>query len=292
MKSGFTAIIGRPSAGKSTLLNKICGQKVAITSPIPQTTRNSIKGIFNSKEGQIVFIDTPGYHQSEMGINKLFQKAVFNAKNDSDLLLYVIDCTREPGAEEKEIIEILSKGTTPLIVAINKIDSTRKMIKETREFVEANLKPVAIIETSAVTGKGLDALAGSIYAELPEGHPFYPEEFYTDQTPDFRISEIIREKAISKLEREIPHCLYVEICDMEMRGDKSKRLHVRAFLVVETESQKGIVIGAKGSRITKIRHEALYDLNSIFPYKVKLDLRVKVNPKWRKKDYLIKGLYK
>ena len=288
MKSAFVAIIGRPSAGKSTLLNALCREKVSITADVPQTTRNKIRGIVTEEEGQLVFIDTPGYHHSDKKFNQYLKDVVLSSLEEADMLLYVVDATRPPGSEEREIIEILNKEKgKPVLLVINKIDKDARYSAEIRGLLQVNVHPDALMETSALQGTGVDALRDRLIELAPEGELMYPEEYYTDQEPEFRIAEIIREKAISQTTQEIPHALYVEVADTEM---KDGELWVRAFLTVESESQVGIVVGKGGKRIKWIRIASLKEFKKIFPYKVRLDLRVKVNPRWRRKDYLLKGM--
>ena len=293
MKSAFVAIIGRPSAGKSTLLNALCGEKVSITASVPQTTRNKIRGILTEERGQMVFLDTPGYHNSERKYNNYMMGVVASSLEECDLVTYVVDSTRPMGKEEQELIDMMTTKGKPLVVVLNKCDTDSKYKQDIRGFLKVNLKPESIIETSALKSEGIDELKKSIFEAAPEGEQMYPGDFYTDQDPEFRISEIIRERAISKMSQEIPHSLYVEISDTEMKGKGEKeKLWVRAFITVERESQKGMVIGKGGDQIKQIRKESISALNKIFPYKIQLDLRVKVNPKWRTKDYLLKGMIK
>ncbi len=293
MKSAFVAIIGRPSAGKSTLLNALCGHKVSITASVPQTTRNKIRGILTEARGQMVFLDTPGYHNSERKYNNYMMGIVSSSLEECDLVVYVVDSTRPMGKEEQELIDMLTAKGKSLVIVLNKCDTDSKYKQDIRGFLKVNMKPESIIETSALKSEGIDTLKDAIFETAPEGEQMYPDDFYTDQDPEFRIAEIIREKAISKMSQEIPHAMYVEISDTEMKGEGEKqKLWVRAFLTVERESQKGMVIGKGGDQIKLIRKEAISDLNKIFPYKIQLDLRVKVNPKWRTKDYLLKGMIK
>ncbi len=290
MKSAFVAIIGRPSAGKSTLLNALCGEKIAITAPVPQTTRNKIRGILTREEGQLVFIDTPGFHHSEKKFNLYLKDVVYSALNEGDMVLYVVDSTRLPGQEEKAIIDLLERQKEkPVLLVLNKKDLSSPYREEIRGLLGLNVGPEALLEVSALEGDGLQELQNRLYALAPEGELMYPREYYTDQEVEFRIAEIIREKAISQTEEELPHALYIEIADTEM---KEKELWVRAFVTVERESQVGIVVGKGGQRIKWIRIASLKELNKIFPYKIRLDLRVKVNPRWKRKDYLLKGIIK
>ncbi len=290
MKSAFVAIIGRPSAGKSTLLNALCREKVSITADVPQTTRNKIRGIVTEEEGQLVFIDTPGFHHSDRKFNNYLKDVVHSSLEEADMVLYVVDATRTPGPEEQEIIQILKKQKDkPVLLVINKTDQKSVYLSEIRGLLSVNVHPDALMETSALEGTGVDALRDRLIELAPEGELMYPEDYYTDQEPEFRIAEIIREKAISQVSDEIPHALYVEIADTEM---KENELWVRAFLTVESESQVGIVVGKEGKRIKWIRIASLKEFKKIFNYKVRLDLRVKVNPRWRRKDYLLKGMLK
>lgn len=218
---------------------------------------------------------------------------VSSSLEECDLVVYVVDSTRPMGKEEQELIDMLTAKGKSLVIVLNKCDTSSKYKQDIRGFLKVNMKPESIIETSALNSEGIDTLKDAIFEAAPEGPQMYPEDFYTDQDPEFRISEIIREKAISKMSQEIPHAMYVEISDTEMKGEGEKqKLWVRAFLTVERESQKGMVIGKGGDQIKLIRKEAISELNKIFPYKIQLDLRVKVNPKWRTKDYLLKGLIK
>ncbi len=292
MKSAFVAIIGRPSAGKSTLLNALCGEKVSITADVPQTTRNKIRGILTKEEGQLVFIDTPGFHHSEKKFNQYLKEVVYSSLEEADMVLYVVDATRPPGKEEKEIIELLNRQKEkPVLLAVNKTDLKGAYLEEIKGLLSVNVHPDALMETSALKGIGVSELQTRLYELAPEGELMYPEDYYTDQEPEFRIAEIIREKAISQVTEELPHALYVEIADMEMKNE-GRELWVRAFLTVESESQVGIVVGKDAKRIKWIRIASLKEFKKIFPYKVRLDLRVKVNPKWRRKDYLLKGMFR
>jgi len=304
MKSAFITLIGRPSSGKSTLVNKICGHKVSIVSATPQTTRNVIRGIFTEERGQLIFQDTPGYHISEKKINNELKHVTENAINDAEIILYVFDCTREPGAEEKRIIEYLSSLNAVIIVALNKIDLITIPEKNINEFMvslenylkknlckKENNKDISMCHVSAMTGDGVDKLLDTMFDKAPSGEQLYPPDIYTDQDVSFRISEIIREKAVNRTKEEIPHSVYVEIADIEMTKTKlGEELWVRAFLIVENESQKRIVIGSGGEKIQAIKKAAKREIKSIFPYPVIIDLRVKVNHNWRKKRGIITKL--
>lgn len=293
-KTATVAIIGRPSAGKSTFLNTACGEKVSIVSPFPQTTRNAIRGIVNGERGQLVFVDTPGYHESDKKLNILLKAIAHDRLPESDVILYLIDASREPGAEETVITEMLKSVSNRLVIAINKIDLPSARPGMIRIFLAKQLSDVnadRIFEISAEKDTNIDPLLIKLFEMAPVGYALYPEEYYTDQDVDFRISEIIREKAMNNTREEIPHALYVEISDMEMRKN-GKEMWVRAFLVVERESQKSMVIGKGASMIKKIRLEAVRDLNKIFDYRINLDLQVKVNRNWRQKDPVLGRLMK
>ena len=293
-RSGFVAVLGRPSAGKSTLVNALCGHKVSIVSPVPQTTRNRIRGIVTREAGQLVFLDTPGYHLSERRMNRKMQGVAIGALEDADLLLYVVDASRAPGEEERAIAARIAEAALPRIVALNKTDLLRgeRGVEEApaRGFLREVLPDTPVHAVSALQGHGVEELLTALFSGIPMGEPFYDAEFYTDQSPEFRIAEILREQAFAVTSQEIPHCLYVEIADLEMRDPPAEHLWARAFLVVERESQKGILVGKGGERIKGIRAAAERECNAIFPYPVKIDLRVKARPKWRSNEGLLDRL--
>jgi GTP-binding protein Era len=193
-KSAFVAIAGRPSAGKSTLVNTFIGEKVSIVSPVPQTTRNTVRGILNKNEGQLVFLDTPGYHISEKKLNLRLRDVSTEAFGDADIVLYLVDATRKPGPEEEAIAVALIHAADRLVAAINKVDSPEADPDSARLFIASKFPKAQIFEISALTGAGLPELLAALYAKAPEGPAWYPEEYYTDQEPVFRIAEIIREK--------------------------------------------------------------------------------------------------
>lgn len=293
-KSAVVAIIGRPSAGKSTFLNTASGEKVSIVSPVPQTTRNAVRGIVNTSLGQLVFVDTPGYHESEKKLNLRLKATASDQLENADAVLYVIDATREAGREEQLIASLVAPHTKKLVAAVNKTDLGAAKPAAAREFIAQtlpDLAPYRIFDISAEKDTNIDDVLRALYDIAPEGEPLYPEEFYTDQEVDFRIAEIIREQAINRLYDEIPHAIYVDIADMEWRRN-GKELWVRAFLCVERESQKGMVIGKGASMIKTIRLEAVRQLKEIFPYRIDLDLQVKVNKNWRQKDPVLNRILK
>ncbi len=286
MKSAVVSIIGRPSAGKSSLLNAMCGQKIAITSPSPQTTRNAVRGILTAPAGQLLFLDTPGYHSSEKKFNHHLQQIAVNSLNDSDLILYVADATRQPGEEEQQILSLLSRQNTQIIGAVNKCDLPVAKPKISHFAAAEMLGEIPIIRTSAATGLGIQELIDTLFSHAPEGDLLYPEEFYTDQSPEFRAAELIREQVINRVTQEVPHAVYVEIADIETDEEKGM-LWIRAFINVERESQKGIIVGKQGSMIRDVRKSSQKELAKVFGYSIKLDLRVKVQPKWRRQDDIV-----
>lgn len=286
IKTAVVAIIGRPSAGKSTFLNTACQEPVSIVSPIPQTTRNAIKGIVNTSYGQLIFIDTPGYHTSEKKLNLRLKNVTETQLEDIDCVLYVIDSTRTPGEEETHTAQLLKNIQEKVVVAINKTDLPTSKTAPIRQFIATNLSNIPnerIFEMSAEKDIGINEVLKGLYDISPEGEPMYDEELYTDQDLSFRVCEIIRGEAINRLQDEIPHAVYVEVADVEHRNE-GKKLWIRAFLCVERESQKGIVIGKGASKIKEIRMAAIAKLSEIYVQKIDLDLQVKVNKNWRQKD--------
>lgn len=288
-KSAFVAVIGRPSSGKSTLMNALCGEKVSIVSPVPQTTKNTIRGIVNRPEGQLVFLDTPGIHDSDKRLNQRLRDIAREALGEADFILYVVDSTRAPGREEEAIAALVAPYRAKTLAVINKTDAEGSDIARGRAFLDTALPGVEILEISALTGAGTPALLARLFDRAPEGPAWYPEDYYTDQEPVFRIAEVVREKVLLHTREELPHAVYVDYKDSGRREDGA--LVYEADLVVERESQKGILIGAKGATIKRIREEAEHDLADIFPYLVILSLRVRVRPDWKKDEKLIRKLY-
>jgi GTP-binding protein Era len=289
VKSATVAVVGRPSAGKSTLVNRMCGGKVSIVSPVPQTTRNRVRGILTTETGQLVFIDTPGFHLSEKKFNRYLTDLVSRTLSEVEEALYIVDGSRAFGAEEQALLDILRRAAKPMVICLNKKDSAGSFRASVREKIAGAFPEAPIVEASALTGEGVEEIRDRLFALAPDGQAMYPPDFYTDQTPDFRISEIVREKAIALTRQEVPHSLYVRMEDLEMRDDGAT-LWARGFLLVERESQKGILVGKSGEKIKAIVREAERELAEIFPYAVKLDMRVKVDHEWRKKDPLLRKL--
>jgi GTP-binding protein Era len=311
-KAAFAAVVGRPSAGKSTLINLLCGNKVAIVSPVPQTTRNAIRGIVNRDQGQLVLVDTPGMHLSGKKFNRRLSETAVRSAAEADIVLYVLDASRVPGPEEEAVAAQMvrrsagpnpSAGTVPafpVLAAINKMDLPAADYRRTREFLRRAVPALGddqCFPVSAEKNEGVEALLSKLYDLAPEGTPFYPEDYYTDQEVDFRIAEIIRGAALPHLRQELPHAIYVEVADREFRdpgpggaAGKSQRLWVRAFIICERESQKGMIVGKGGTIIKAIGEASRRELNRIFDWKVELDLRVKTGKDWRHNDVLLKKL--
>lgn len=293
MKEATVSVIGRPSSGKSTLINTICEMKVSITSPTPQTTRQKIRGIYTDQRGQLIFIDTPGYHISEREINKRMQEVTISSLSDSDIILYILDGKREARKEEELICSLIKKAKRPIVAVINKKDIlSEDDIKRTTAFVEDNLGSISLLLASALLDEGVDEILIELFKKAEEGELLYSEDQYTDQDLEFRITEIIREKAISTLSDELPHALYVECADLEY-NEGSKEVWIRAFICVERDGQKGFIVGKGGQNIKRIGSEARKELKRIFPgSSVRLDLKVKTSEKWRQNSIILDKIFK
>jgi len=288
-KSAFVAVLGRPSAGKSTLVNALCGWKVSIVSPVPQTTRSQVRGVVTRKEGQLVLLDTPGLHDSERRMNALLRDSARQAVSSADVLLYVIDCSRKPGAEEDIVAALAAPHAAKTVIAVNKVDAKGADPAAAEAFAAERVPGARTMRVSALKESGVEELALALLSMAPEGPEYYPEDVATDQEPVFRIAEIIREKVFLHTRDELPHATYAEVDDAEMSAD-GKRLSVRASIAVERESQKGMLIGKGASMIKRIREEAERDMNEIFPWRVKLELQVRVDKDWRKDSATLKRL--
>ena len=289
MKSGFTAIIGRPNVGKSTLLNCILGQKIVITTDKAQTTRKRIKGIYTTEKGQIVFVDTPGVHKP---LNKLGEFLLDEAKiaiPDADVILFLVDGSESAGKGDRWIAENLLETEIPVIIVMNKVDKLKKP-----EKVEENLlsyktlfnKNLPVVRVSAKTGRNIDTLISEIYKKLPQGELLYPEDVVTEETMRSVTEEIVREKILLNTSDEIPHSVAVKV---EQYQEEDEIDRIRATIFCETKSQKGILIGKNGSMLKKIGMEARQDLEKIVEKKVFLGLEVKVEKDWRKKESSLKN---
>lgn len=292
-RSGFVVLLGRPSAGKSSLLNAVCGHHVSIVSPVPQTTRNVIRGILSEERGQIVFLDTPGLHQSDKQMNRRLREVALEQIADAEAAVYLLDATRPPGPEEQDLAEIIGGVDLPVVVATTKCDLETADPERCRRFLREHgidseaVELGGLPEELAETRFGVSELVDRLFAVLPEGHSWYPEEFYTDQEPAFRIAEIVREAAIARARQELPHAMFVEVADLEQRDGG---IWARVFILVERDSQQGIVVGKGGATITAIRREAESRLAGLFPDPVKLSIQVKVRAKWRSDTSLLKRI--
>lgn len=293
MKVATVSVIGRPSSGKSTLVNTICEMKVSITSPVPQTTRNKIRGIYTDQRGQLIFTDTPGYHLSDKEINKRMQEVTVSALEDSDIILYLLDGTRSAKKEEETIADMIKASKRPVVAAINKGDIlTDNNVEDARFFIEERLPSTPICICSALNDEGVDEVLIELFKFAKEGELLYGEDQYTDQDLEFRISEIIREKAMSNLSDELPHVIFVDVSDLEYDAE-SQRIWIRAFINVERNGQKGFLVGKNGENIRRIGTEARKEIRRIFPgSSVRLDLQVKTSEKWRSNSIVLDRVFK
>lgn len=288
-KSGFAALIGRPNVGKSTLMNRLIGQKIAITSNKPQTTRNKIQTVYTDEDGQIIFLDTPGIHKAK---NKLGEYMVAVAKNtlrDVDVILWLVEASDYIGAGERVIAESLNRVDTPVILVINKIDKVKK--EEILLFIDA-YKDICdfaeIIPVSALNGENTENLVPLIFKYLGEGPQYYDADTITDQPERQIAAELIREKALRNLDDEIPHGIAVAI-DIMRERDRGNIMDIEATIICERDSHKGIIIGKKGSMLKEIGTHARKDIEAMLGIKVNLRLWVKVKKGWRDSDFLIKN---
>ena len=292
MKCASVAIIGRPSSGKSTLLSAICESKVSITSPTPHTTRNAIRGIYTDSRGQLIFTDTPGYHLSEKKFNKKMQEIAVASLEETDAVLYMLHATRKPGEADDSITSTLSGLSVPVLCCVNKHDIlSDAQVRETKEYLKRTMPGRTILVASAKEDEGVDEILIELFKHAPEGELLYDENTWTDQNLEFRISEIIREKAMNSVTAEIPYAIMVEVSDLEYNEEENK-VWIRAFITVERESQKGIMVGKGGENIKKIRVAAFKDIKKIFPSsKLEIDIRVRVNGKWKSNDMILTKVF-
>lgn len=287
--SGFVSILGRPNAGKSTLLNALVGSKVAIVADKPQTTRTTIQGVLSLPEGQVIFVDTPGIHRSDTPINKRMMESVRSALSDRDLLLFMVDATAPFSSADRDAIDLVKKARTPAILLLNKTDALKEKAallplidryKELNEFEE-------YLPVSALAGSGLDDLRSAIFKRLPEGPQYFPPDHVTDQPERFLATELIREKIIHETRQEVPHAVAVLIDHWEEQPHITR---VAATIYVEREGQKGILIGARGQLLKKVGTQAREEMENLFDRKFHLELHVKVRPKWRENQVFLNSL--
>src|SRR5579884_3507190 len=288
-KSGFVSILGRPNAGKSTLLNALVGQKVSIVADKPQTTRTAIQGVMTTPEAQVIFIDTPGIHRSTSAINRRMMEAVRGSLEERDLLIFTVDATKPFTEEDEMALSTLRDGAPPVLAAFNKIDALESkhqllpLLEEyRRRFDFAEYLPI-----SAVKGEGLEDLRKQVIARLPEGPEYFPPDHITDQPARFLAAELIREKILQATRQEVPHSTTVMVDKWE---ETPRLLRIYATIFVERDGQKAIIIGAKGSMLKRIGTLAREEMEKLFDTHIHLDLHIKVEPGWREKHAFLNSL--
>ncbi|QSV45544.1 GTPase Era [Geobacter benzoatilyticus] len=289
-RSGFVSIIGRPNVGKSTLLNRILGEKIVITSDKPQTTRNRIQGIHNVPDAQIVFIDTPGIHQARSRLNKYMVEVAVSAIREVDLILFLVEANQKPGEQEQEIMDVLAGATAPVFLVINKVDLTEKGAVLERIAAYKDRFPFReIVPVSAGTGDGVEYLVELVRKALPEGPVYFPDDILTDVPERFIAAEIIREKVFRLTRDEIPYATAVEVDSFKEREDGGL-VSIAATITVERDSQKGIVIGKKGAMLKKIGSASRVEIEKLLNTKVFLELFVRVRKDWSEDERMLKEL--
>jgi GTP-binding protein Era len=287
-RSGFVAIVGRPNAGKSTLVNALVGRKVAIVSPRPQTTRNRIQGILNRDDAQIVLIDTPGIHQAKNVLSRQMMDEAQHALEGVDVLSLIVDASADFGAGDQFSLEWVRRFHGPTFLLLNKVDRVRRQLLLPLIEKYAGLYDFAeVFPISALTGEGCPALVDGWLARLPESPPYFPPDQFTDQPERFLAAELIREKAILATREEVPHAIAVLVDTFE---EKKELVKIRATLYVEREGQKGILIGKRGETMKKIGTQARKEIETILGAHIFLELFVKVQPNWRQNAVLVRQL--
>jgi GTPase len=287
--SGFVSILGRPNAGKSTLLNALVGMKVAIVADKPQTTRTTIQGVLTTAGAQIVFLDTPGIHKAETPIQKRMMHSVREALSERDLLLFLVDTTEPFSDKDRHAVDLLKKTDTPVLLVLNKTDQLRTqetvlpLIEDYRKLHDF----VDFLPVSALKQSNFEALKQAIVSRLPEGPMYFPEDHITDQPERFIATELIREKILHETQQEVPHSVAVMIDRWEEAPTITR---VYATIFVEREGQKGIIIGSKASMLKQIGINAREDMEKLFGMKIFLQLHVKVQPNWREKPMFLNTL--
>ena len=288
MKSGFAAVVGRPNVGKSTLVNRMVGKKVSITSTRPQTTRNTIRGVVHGDGYQIVLVDTPGLHKPRTELGNRLNSLVHGTLREADVVVFVIDATMEIGPGDRLVAERLHDAGSDVVVAVNKVDIARReqvvsQLAEAGEWGFADYYPL-----SAETGQGVSDLVEGLVSRLPEGPAYYPEDMITDLPEATVVAEIIREKFLDRLREELPHSLVVRVDEVEERGDGL--LAITADVIVERDSQKGMVIGKGGSLLGAAGTEARLELEALLGARIHLDLHVVVEKDWQRRPVLLDRL--
>lgn len=287
-KSGFVALIGRPNVGKSTLMNYLVGQKVAIMSDKPQTTRNQIRGVLTNEDGQIVFLDTPGIHKPQSRLGEWLVKTAQNTLDEVDLVLFLVDAGEGLGSGDRYIMENLKGVRTPVFLVVNKIDQVHPdqlfpIIDEYRKLYDFT----EIVPISALQGNNTNTLTKVIFEHLPEGPQYYPSDQVTDHPERFIVGELIREKVLELTREEIPHSVAVVVEEMNLR-ENQQTIYIRAEIYTERASQKGILIGKQGALLKEVGKRARTEIEPLLGYRVFLDLWVKVKKDWRNADFYIR----
>ncbi|KYH28585.1 MULTISPECIES: GTPase Era [Clostridium] len=288
-KSGFITIIGRPNVGKSTLTNKIIGEKLSIVSCRPQTTRNNIRAVLTKDNCQLVFVDTPGIHKPRHKLGEYMVKIAEESTSDVDLVVFITTPQKEIGKGDEMILESLKKSKNPVFLVVNKIDENpQELVVETLKNYSEYMDFTEIVPISAKNGKNVDTLVELMIKHMPEGPKYYPDDMISDVQERFVISEIIREKALRLLSEEVPHGIAVEI--ISMKKDDRNRYHIDANILCEKDSHKGIIIGKGGQMLKKISTYARQDMEKFLGAKVSLEIWVKVKKEWRDNNFVLKEL--
>jgi GTP-binding protein Era len=287
-RSGFVGVVGRPNTGKSTLVNRLVGQKVSIVSEKPQTTRHRILAVVNRPEGQLVLLDTPGIHKPDHRMNRRMVETAVRSLSQADLALWLVDVTQEYGPGERHVRDVLVASRKPVVLGINKIDAVRKprilpVIERYRNLLEL----VEVVPLSALTGENVDLLAGRLLAQLPEGEPLYPGDFLTDQPERFFVAELIRERILVRTREEVPYSTGVVIDSFKEEAGLTR---IEATVLVEREGQKGILIGRGGQMLKSVGSEARAEIEAFLGTKVYLGLFVKLRENWREDQRILEQM--
>ncbi len=301
-RSGFVAVVGRPNVGKSALVNRLVGQKVAITAAAPQTTRSRVSGILTRPDVQIVFVDTPGFHQPQHRLGEWMVDQALRAMGDADVVLFVLDAARGVTPEDEQVAARLPVGRPPVVAVLNKADRAETgSLKEIKARVLALGEFAGVHAVSAATGANLDRLVDQVVGLLPEGPEYFPPEMFTDQPQQFLVRELVREQAISLTRDELPHSIAVEIEEFAERSPASARggpkgaspplVYIRAVLHVEREAHKKMLIGRDGRMLKAIGQRARREIEALLGSRIYLELWVKTTKGWRERDDLIKAFY-
>jgi GTP-binding protein Era len=287
-RSGFVSIIGRPNVGKSTMLNRILGDKIAITSDKPQTTRNRVQGIYNGPDAQIIFVDTPGIHQPRSTLNRYMVETALASIKGVDVILFLVEADNASAGRERQILDILKDAEVPVVLVINKIDLVEKeaLLEMIASFAPLNLFK-EIIPVSAISGDGVEQLVDLVCRHLPEGPRYFPDDILTDLPEKFIVGEIIREKVFRMTRDEVPYSVAVMVDSFKERDDGSL-ISIAATINVERDSQKGIIIGKKGEMLKKIGTHARKDIEELLGSKVFLELFVRVRKDWSESKHMLK----